>query len=193
MKLPLFSFFGFLAAALTACSGSSRPPVGTEPADFGPAPDRGGAVSPDTYFANPTVHLPADGVDNANGTIGPFCCTGRTATIKAAAGGAPVGYVYFFDFREGYNVGNTSVADWLGVEVSGADNLNAGAAATQITGVVGFSASDMAVGKQQSARVGALEYTVTIEHADISTPIDGKQPYFDMGTIAVRVDVARAQ
>lgn len=70
-----------------------------------------------------TFTLPGDGQKNKNRTIGPFCCTGETATIQTSKG-VPVGYIYFYDFDGGYNLSPTkSVATSIKVLVSGASDL----------------------------------------------------------------------
>jgi hypothetical protein len=41
-----------------------------------------------------TFEFPGAGIRNNNETIGDFCCTGETATLRTAQG-APVGFIYF--------------------------------------------------------------------------------------------------
>jgi len=48
----------------------------------------------------------------------------------------------------------------------------------------------MQAGVSKSGQAGALLYRVTLMHVDIAA-VDG-QPYFDMGTLTVSVDVSIA-
>ena len=58
---------------------------------------------------NSDLELPADGVDNNNRYIGPFCCTGVTATIEHIDG-YPIAYVYFMAWDgQAYNVEDYSI------------------------------------------------------------------------------------
>jgi hypothetical protein len=43
-------------------------------------------------------------VRNNNDTIGDFCCTGETATIRTAQG-TPAGFIYFYGFSGGITDG----------------------------------------------------------------------------------------
>jgi len=49
-----------------------------------------------------TFEFPGAGKRNNNGTIGDFCCTGETTTIRTAQG-APIGFIYFYGFSGGIN------------------------------------------------------------------------------------------
>jgi hypothetical protein len=182
---------------LLACGGtteSSPVPTGT-PADGGGAPEGGQpeASPPDggpssLAIADPSFSLPADGAPNNNGYIGPFCCTGVTATVRGTDG-TPLGYAYFFGFTNAFNENTTSYAEGLSILISGVPSLD-DPSAPQTTGEIDFASEEMKVGLSRSSQVGALLYKVTISHVDI-TSYDG-QPYYDMGTIAVRVDVSVA-
>lgn len=132
--------------------------------------------------------FPADGVDNDNGYVGPFCCTGRTAVVEDAEG-APLGYAYFFGFDGGRIIHDQrSVASTLSILVAGRASL-ADAASPLVTGQVDFSESDLATGTTRSSVAGALEFEVHLDHVDRVE--SAGLSYFDMGTVAVSV-VARA-
>jgi hypothetical protein len=128
-------------------------------------------------------YLPGDGIRNNNQRIGPFCCTGETAIVYTNRG-YPAGYVYFFGWvGQSYNVGDTSIAPDIQILVSGLANLSK-PTSQQLQNVISFRASEMRPGVSRSARAGSLYYTVTIERAKIR---DGN--FFDMGSVAIRVDV----
>lgn len=134
-----------------------------------------------------SFHLPIDGKPNNNGFIGPFCCTGRTATVSTTDG-RPVGYVYFFGWRgQAFSVGSTSFAPDLEILISGLTDLSDINSSMQKSSIV-FPGSTMHPGASNSAKVGALNYSVTIEQ--VNTMELRGQIHFDMGTIAIRVDVS---
>ena len=58
------------------------------------------AHASDLQLTRTEFTMPGDGAPNNNSSIGPFCCTGSTATIEAADGSA-AGYIYYADFTYG--------------------------------------------------------------------------------------------
>jgi hypothetical protein len=153
--------------------------------DLSTAPD---LSSPPDLSSGPLLsahyELPADGQPNQNHAIGPFCCTGVTATVRAPDGQA-IGYIYFFGFDQGYQVGATAYAMQARILISGAVDL--AQPSGQMQSEVDFQASEMAIGASRSASAGALSFAVTIAAVDL---VDfSAQPYYDMGTFRVSVDV----
>ncbi|TKC94182.1 hypothetical protein [Polyangium fumosum] len=76
-----------LSVLIFGCEGA---PLGEEPSGC-PGPD-----GLDASFVQSTFLLPDEATSNENDYIGPFCCTGVTATIESIEG-HPVGYAYFFN------------------------------------------------------------------------------------------------
>jgi hypothetical protein len=135
-----------------------------------------------------SYYLPQDGVPNSNGYVGPFCCTGRTATIYSTANDI-LGYIYFFDWdgqaqEEGPYV---SFAPTIKVKVSSLTDLS-DLASGQTTGSIDFDAKDMLPGAFRSSQVGGLTFTVVIGTAPLAT-LDNKK-YFNMQATTIRVDVS---
>jgi hypothetical protein len=128
--------------------------------------------------------LPADGQPNQNHSIGPFCCTGVTATVRGP-GGQAIGYIYFFGFDQGVQIGPNAYAMQASILISGAVDLAQPSNQTQSE--VDFQSSEMAVGVAKSGSAGALTFAVTVAAVDI-VQFDG-QPHYDMGTFRVSVDV----
>jgi hypothetical protein len=132
-----------------------------------------------------SFYLPGDGKRNNNRTIGDYCCTGETATVRTPDGNA-IGYIYFYDFRESYNIGNNqSVAGILRILVSGISdmwNLNS----TRSKHMIEFRAHELKKGASRSVTAGALRYTATILSAKHRTK--NHQQYY-MGSVKVRMDV----
>ena len=134
------------------------------------------------YFA-----LPADAEPNNNGDIGPFCCTGRTAIVRASDG-HPVAYVYYYDFPGGgLTVGNTSYASELALLVSAAiDPADPTSAHEQAR--IAFRADEMRYGFSRTVRCGGLYFTGTIGRVSLER-IDGQIRY-DMQAVPMRVVVS---
>jgi len=131
-----------------------------------------------------TFAFPAAGVSNDNDYVGPFCCTGRTATVRDADG-AEIGYSHFFGFDGGLNVEEgRSVASRLEIWVAGRSQL-ADPSSELVMAEVAFTVGELAVGETKSVAAGALEFDVVIDHVDIEQ-VQGA-PYFDMGTVAATV------
>jgi hypothetical protein len=129
------------------------------------------------------LELPGSGVKNANRRIGPFCCTGETATVLDANGQA-VGYVYVFGFSGGVNLGGRAAVRTANVLVSGprADDV-----ADQATSQVDFSAASWQEGTAVRVQAGRLTYVVTLTNADIV--LVGNERAFDLESLHAHVEV----
>ncbi|HEV2236809.1 MAG TPA: hypothetical protein VGR57_09140 [Ktedonobacterales bacterium] len=143
---------------------------------------------PVVTIAKTTFFLPQDGVANKNGYIGPFCCTGRTATVQTLDG-TPIGYIYFFSWSgQAYNTGTgSSAAPDLVISVSGISDLKVPTSKQQQSSVQ-FLAGEMRPGLTRATRAGGLNFSVTIVQVDIVRLND--MPYYDMSSIAIKVDVS---
>ncbi|MCS6805585.1 MAG: hypothetical protein NZ823_10655 [Blastocatellia bacterium] len=138
-----------------------------------------------------SFRLPDEGVRNNNGYIGPFCCTGVTAIVKNKSN-EPIGYVYFYGWEgQAYIVGaNRSIAPSIEIWVSGLADLSNILSRQEISKIY-FAASEMSPGQSRSTIAGGLLYTATIEIANLELFNDST--YFDMGSVAVRMDVSIIQ
>ena len=144
--------------------------------------EKGGSLSlARTYF-----RLPEDAIPNNNQPIGPFCCTGRTATITASDG-RPVGYIYFFTWKgQAFNQGNTSFVPDMEVLVSGlADATNPNS--TMEKNSVEFAARESA-GTSRVVQAGALKYVISL--LPTQTRAEGGEVYFDMSLLRVQVEAS---
>ncbi len=171
--------------------GNNTNPVVVSP---GPSPGSGaqGGTAPPAAKGdgtNPSVFVlgkrsfefPGDGQRNNNLSIGPFCCTGETATVTKTDGTA-VGYIYYYGFEDAVNLpGGGSAARIIRVLVSGEANDQPDA--QQVQNSVAFAAGDAVAGATRSVTVGLLTYTATLTRA----PLNGGR--FDMGAFAVTVKV----
>ena len=118
-----------------------------------------------TGLAKSSFALPADATPNNGGTIGPFCCRGRTVTITATDGSV-VGYAYWFqwsgqaydEFRAG--IGTDSFYPSIRVLVA-----ESGGSSTSID----FAAGELAAGVSRSIATGRLTFVVTIGSAEQRT------------------------
>ena len=145
------------------------------------------ALTEDVRLAWESFRLPDDAQPNNNGTIGPFCCTGRTVTITRYDG-VPVGYAYFYGWNgQAYMCGGRSVAPSIEILVSALSNLTDPNSESR-QGSISFLAKEMSPGASRSARVGALEFKVTILQAKQVNFRGGT--YFDMGSVAARLDAS---
>jgi hypothetical protein len=171
MRSLLASLLLAFPLLLTACPGSVE--TSAEPG----------------FLERTWFELPQDGAANANGTIGPYCCTGHTATVMTTAG-YPAGYVYFFSWKgDAYNVGDTAFASDVQVNIAGLADVH-DAQSTLVQSEVDFTAAEMEVGAQKVGIAGQLEYTVSIEVVTLEPILGDGTPFFDMSTLVVRVDVA---
>jgi hypothetical protein len=143
----------------------------------------------DGFLLPSSFHLPEEGTPNNNASIGPFCCTGVTATVQTTAGYA-AGYVYFFGWEgQAFTNGETSFAPDVKILLAGLADAH-DPQSNLLTGEIDWDAGEMKLVPVKTARVGQLEFTVTIEEVKIVSSSDGD--FFDMSTLAVRVDVAVA-
>ena len=157
--------------------GSQDNPYRVQPVVVNPARRSSGNI------ATTQVVFPGGGTRNNNGTIGDFCCTGETATILRSDN-TPIGYVYFYGFKNGMNIGNNrSTATQLSLGVSATPDLQ-DATAPRLKDEIVFDAAHMFVGAVQTKKVGALSYTVTILAVHKYSPT----AYY-MGETRVRVEI----
>lgn len=135
-----------------------------------------------------SFEMPADGTPNNNGYVGPFCCTGDTAVVKSDDG-SEIGYAYFYDWKgQAYNTSaDSSMAPDVLIHIAGVTDLNA-APATIEKSEIDFTADELVTGTSRSGQAGALLFTVIVEHAELTTG-PSETTYFDMGSLAVRIDV----
>jgi hypothetical protein len=171
----LLVLFMTLAAARTASTSASA----------GRAPR---TVSPSVFeLQNKTFELPGAGQRNNNESIGDFCCTGETATIRTAQGTA-AGYIYFYGFSGGITNGKRSAAKRFNVLVSGICEAGQPAFA-RVKSSIDFAAAEMKPGLTRQTIAGALEFTVTI--LDVQFLNDAHSRFW-MDTIKIKVDVQEA-
>ncbi|MBI4555975.1 MAG: hypothetical protein HY706_00200 [Candidatus Hydrogenedentes bacterium] len=133
-----------------------------------------------------STRFPGGGIPNNNGYIGPFCCTGETATVFAANGQA-IGYAYYYGLADGavqLGPGRTGVPGFK-ILVSGPANLN-GSAANQAKSELLFNASNFHPGASTQTRAGTLLYSATVEAGDVVKL--SERPFIDMSTVQVRID-----
>ncbi|MFO0591357.1 MAG: hypothetical protein U0441_27665 [Polyangiaceae bacterium] len=135
-----------------------------------------------------SFEMPEDGTPNNNGFVGPFCCTGKTAVVKADDG-AELGYAYFYDWKgQAYLTGeDSSMAPDVTIHVAGLTDIVT-PSKTLEKADISFTADELVAGTSRAAQAGALVFTVTVEHAELSTG-PGDLTYFDMGSLTVRIDV----
>jgi hypothetical protein len=135
-----------------------------------------------------TFNFPGHGQPNNNRQIGDFCCTGETAIVSTPNGDA-IGYIYFYDFRESYNIGNNqSVAGIFRILVSGVSdmwNLNSERSKSMIE----FRATELEKGARRSVTAGALRYTATI--LKVKHRKKNRKQYY-MGSVKAKVEVSLA-
>ena len=163
--------------ASTAAGGDAGKTAATgNPASAVAPPATGDATQ--AALSRTTFVLPGDGTKNNNQSIGPFCCTGETVTVRSTTGSA-LGYVYFYDFDGGYNVaGNQSATKTIKILVSGPADL-AAPDASQVKDQVAFAAASTHVGSSGTVVVGHLRYRFTVTQA---------QPYAGLGFPAILMD-----
>jgi len=135
-----------------------RPPTATptpRPPTATPTPVPGsGLVLDKTTFA-----LPSEAVANGGASIGPFCCQGRTVTVKTT-GGDIVAYAYWYRWTQGWILeGGSAVSD---IQVLVDDRSTGQSSIT-------FSASELTAGASKSLEYGRFRFTVTITAATLTT------------------------
>jgi len=162
-------------------SGPAASAPGGQPA--GPA----GPANPQLALSKQVFTFPGDGASNNGNSIGPFCCTGVTATVTKPDG-TPIGYIYFPDIGDAVNTpGGFAAAGKVGVNVSAesSDTPNA----PQVQNELAFDAASSNVGAVRTATVGPLTYTATLRGATLY--LNGGSR-FVMSSVAIEVDVQPA-
>lgn len=151
-----------------------------------PHPSRSVPVPPPSTLSLETFsfEFPGAGERNNNRTIGDFCCTGHTATVRTRQG-APVGYIYFHDFDGGINVGDRSTATKFGILVSGLSDASR-SNSPRVKSAVEFEAKELEPGLTRETKAGALVFTVTILEVEFFNEAHSR---YWMDRIKVRVDV----
>jgi len=144
------------------------------------------SASPAVILRNTSFEFPGAGERNNNRSIGDFCCTGETATVRANDG-TPIGYIYFYDFDGGVNIGSRSAAARFGVLVSGVSDPARPAA--RVRSAIEFTAKELKRGLTRQTKAGALRYTATILDIEF---LDEAHSRYWMDTIKVRVGVEEA-
>jgi hypothetical protein len=143
---------------------------------------------PSTFeLQSKAFEFPGAGQRNNNDTIGDFCCTGETATIRTAQG-TPAGYIYFYGFSGGITNGKRSAAKRFNVLVSGVCDT-AQPASARVKSSIDFAATEMKPGLTRQTIAGALEFTVTIQDVQF---LDEPHSRFWMDTIKIKVEVQEA-
>lgn len=141
----------------------------------------------DPSLVQSTFLLPFDATPNNNGFIGPFCCTGDTATITSVEGHA-VGYAYFFDWKgQAYNGADSAYAPDVQILVAGLEDVHA-PDSPLVLSAIELDASEMDICGERSVKAGQLRFTMTIINVTI-VPGDNAD-YFDMGSLEARLDVS---
>ncbi len=156
----------------------------------------GAAPSPQIVLERDSFNLPEDGQPMNNARVGPFCCTGDI-TIVRTKNGDPLGYIYFLDMDNAYNIRGEAVnaynmpdeviAESFAVLVSGAERLDK-PGAKQVEGRIPFHAAHF---NPQSGwvQVGALQYRATVLNFAFVRRNEDAKPYFRLMSLDVRVDV----
>jgi hypothetical protein len=180
--IPAIGLFVVLANAVLA----NAPIIHSDPSHPAPRPEPRGL-----NFEPRTFEFPGAGQRNNNQTIGDFCCTGETATIRTAEG-KTAGFIYFYDFRSGINLKpDAAAADQFSLLVSGVtepSRLDSGRAG-RVQSSHEFDAKEMKPGLSRKVVAGALEFTVTIQDVKF---IDEAHSRFWMNSIKIKVDVQEA-
>jgi hypothetical protein len=140
-------------------------------------------------LAKSSFLLPDDGIRMNNAKVGPFCCTGNVVIVRSPDGD-PIGYIYFYSWKgQAYNVEGGSIVPDISVLVSGPATLgNSGT--DQLTSHIEFKAAHL---EPQSnwTQAGLLQYRATVLDFKLERGPLWK-PYFDMGSLKIRVDVRPA-
>lgn len=158
--------------------------------------DVGAAPPPQITLKQDSFNLPGDGQPMNNARVGPFCCTGDITVVRTNSGD-PVGYIYFLEIDNAYNIRGEAahaynkpdevIAENFAVLVSGAERLDK-PGAKQVESRIPFHATHF---NPQSGwvQVGALQYRATVlDFAFVNWYKDAK-PYFRLMSLDVRVDV----
>jgi hypothetical protein len=176
MKYPLIPAMGLLAAVV-----GIHPPSG-DPVLASPSFPR-----PSLTIESTTFEFPGAGERNNNRTIGDFCCTGETATVRAAQG-TPLGYIYFHDFDGGINSGSRSAAIQFGILVSAISNA-AQPKSVRVKSSIEFNSKELKPGLSRSTIAGAMQFTATILDVQF---VDEAHSRYWMDSIKVKIEVQEA-
>ncbi len=144
----------------TATATPSTPsPTPTATASATPTPKPGALVLQRTTFV-----LPSDAEGNGGRTIGPFCCRGRTVTLKTTAGEV-VGYAYWFQWQgQAYDVPRGGGFDGIYPDIRVLVNdVSSG------TVTIALAASEMSPGVTRSVTTDRFRFTVTLTGAEQTT------------------------
>lgn len=137
------------------------------------------ADEPEERLAQDTLRYPDDAVDNDNGYVGPFCCTGRTLTFESEDG-YPVGYVYLFSWQgQAFNVGDGSAFPNLQLRVAASTDLSDPDAAMESGDLMVTAASDT-LERVYEVALGRLVFAVRVVDAEVA-PVEGEPKGFRLG------------
>ncbi|MFO0548661.1 MAG: hypothetical protein U0271_09750 [Polyangiaceae bacterium] len=141
---------------------------------------------PNSPFVETEFLLPDDAEQNDNGSIGPFCCTGRTVTVETKSG-HEAGYAHFF-FWDGqaFSDDKTSYAPNVIIDIAALADVE-DETSELLQSRIFFDGNELAVGESRSQQVGAIIFTATVEEVDTYT-FDGES-YFDMATLKMSLTV----
>jgi hypothetical protein len=145
-------------------TATPRPPTAT-PTPRPPTPTPSPTpVPPNTLvLAQTSYALPAEAAPNGGAAIGPFCCQGRTVTVKTT-GGDIVAYVYWYRWGQGWYLsrGSGTESAVSDIQVLVYD---------QSTGEssISFPASEITAGASKSLDYGRFRFTITINSAAHTT------------------------
>ena len=115
---------------------------------------------PPAALARTSFSLPGDAAANNGGSIGPFCCRGRTVTIVDTSGSI-VGYAYWFQWAgQAYDTTHNGAFDSMYPDIRVLVDDVAGGQSS-----IDFSAGELVPGATRTRAVGRLEFTVTISSA----------------------------
>jgi hypothetical protein len=166
-------------APAAEAAGSTNP--GEKPRSEEPGSDPLAASSPKHTVTS--FVFPGGGERNNNRSIGPFCCTGETATIRSEDG-RPLGYIYFFSWKgQACNVKGGSVVPSVEILVSGLVDLSNPDSQMEKASALFHPEGET----RKKVRAGGLSFDVSIS---AQSPCNSED-YFDMSSIKARVDASR--
>ncbi|MBK6663274.1 MAG: hypothetical protein IPG47_11225 [Thermoflexaceae bacterium] len=137
-------------------------------------------------LAQTGFNLPGDGVANAGGFVGPFCCGGSTAVIRDTNGGV-AGYVHFFSWSglAFDTVRGDGRADVIYSDIRVSVNDTASGAISSVS----ITAAQAASGASRTVTAGRLTFTITITGVE-ATEFQGAT-YVYGSTLRARLTVSR--
>ncbi len=126
---------------------------------------------------NPTFTFPGAGEPNRNAAIGPFCCTGRTVTIRRTDGSI-AGYVYFYAWTgQAYNIGKSSGFPTIDLLISDGHEQ----------GKIQFDASEAEPGVLHSVTAGKLKFVARLVQVNVHRT--NNPPLIDGEGLSIHVTV----